>query len=558
MNPVITVAILFWAALIASVVCFANDLQLRDLLAANWKRLAFILLLTLLWRVPADGTFFHGLEYEDSYIYTVAGRQMAAGVEPESPLPDVPYSINVCAIGSLESCQKWEPFREHLIGYPYVISLYSRLFGYTSSAGSLINLAAAGLASLLVFCIASVISRDLNIATVAGSIFACTPVFAVYGLETSAEPFSNLCLALMMWFFLRLCDPAGVPWGKTLLRWSAFSATLLLAQSVKREDLLPALLLPFMTLAILKSKDRYVMGGLVIITSALALLFAARMQLLQTVSGETELVRQFPFTTRRIADFIMAFFRSFIVFDWYAGSAFAVALGFVISCRRKGVMLIPIGLLSAYVLLYAVHIRSHDEMQTGVVEPQAALRFSMNVMAPWAIVAGVGLGSILTRIAASQIWIKRQSLLTWGAKVLVASALVLTFMMTEHLRDYEVEDEMISRLIPAKSAVHLAKHEGGSSDFIVTMEPLVIEMYAGKGVRIADLESVTPDVLQSLLLRSASAQVIFLEETDHELPADISRYGPQMVYLRALPSVVLESNERFRVLGLRRFASSGR
>ncbi len=197
-------------------------------------------------------------------------------------------------------------------------------------------------------------------------------------------------------------------------------------------------------------------------------------------------------------------------------------------------------------------------MQAGVSEPQGALRFSMNFMAQWAIVAGVGLGSMLTRVAASKLWIKRQPLLMWGAKAVAASALVLTVIMTKHLRDYEVEDEMISRLTPAKSAVHFARHDGGSSDVIITMEPLLIQMYAGTGVRIADLESVTPDELRSLPPKSDSAQVIFLEETDHELPADTRRYGAQMSYLRSLPSTVLKSDEGFRVLALRASASPGR
>jgi hypothetical protein len=52
------------------------------MLKVHWKRLIFVIALTLFWRVPADGTLFQGSEYEDSYIYTVAGRQMAEHVGP--------------------------------------------------------------------------------------------------------------------------------------------------------------------------------------------------------------------------------------------------------------------------------------------------------------------------------------------------------------------------------------------------------------------------------------------------------------------------------------------
>jgi hypothetical protein len=75
-TPVSTVALLFWGALVAPALCFVGDGRLRAMVKAHWKRLVLLLALTLLWRVPVDGTFFHGLEYEDSYVYTVAGRQI--------------------------------------------------------------------------------------------------------------------------------------------------------------------------------------------------------------------------------------------------------------------------------------------------------------------------------------------------------------------------------------------------------------------------------------------------------------------------------------------------
>jgi len=41
------------------------------------------------------------------------------------------------------------------------------------------------------------IARDVAAAGSAALIFAITPVFAVWGLETSAEPFSNGCITLI-------------------------------------------------------------------------------------------------------------------------------------------------------------------------------------------------------------------------------------------------------------------------------------------------------------------------------------------------------------------------
>ena len=558
MTSVNAVAILFWSALAASTVCIATDLQLRVILGTYWKRLAFIVLLTLAWRIPLDGVFFHGLEYEDSYIYTVAGRQMAGNVATVPGNPNSPYSINVCEIGSLKDCQKWEPFVEHLTGYPYVISVFSRLFGYTSSAGSIVNLIAAGFTSLLAFCIALEISFDLNVATMAGVIFACTPVFAVYGIETSAEPFSCACLTLMLWFYVRLCDGEELKRSSTFLRWFAFSTALLFAQTVKREDLLPALILPLLTPFLLQQKRRKVIGILVATTSALALILAAGMHLQNTLSNEDELVKQFPMTASHLVAFVAGFLRSFMVFKWYAGTVFLAAAGLFIACRRRGIVLIPAVLLFAYVFLYACHIRSYDEMQSGAVEPQTALRFSMNFMGPWAIVAGLGTGSILTKLAGSHLWKTRRPWLRLSTAIVAAAALAMSFIYAERLRDYEVEDETISRLTPARSAVHLARHPGGGPDLIITMEPLLIQMYAGPEVRIADLESVTPEELKLLMPTSGGNQLIFLDETDHQSDTDLTRYGPQMAYLRSLSFDIMQNDKRFQILSLHRDSKSRR
>jgi hypothetical protein len=411
-TPVSTVALLFWVALVASALCLVGDGRLRAMLKAHWKTLAVLLVLTLLWRIPADGLFFHGLEYEDSYIYTVAGRQMAEHVEPASIAIGSPYSINACKVGSLKACQQWEPFPEHLIGYPFVISIVSRVFGYSPSVGSFINVLASCITGLLVFCIALLISDDLNVASLSGAIFAITPVFAAYGLETSAEPFSNACIALVVWLYLRLCDSYQRGRRGQIVTWIAYSAALLFAQTIKREDILLAAIMPIMLLFMLKAerhgrRERYTVGALVIVTSAIAVILSVKMHLLQTSSNEAELARQFPMTPRHLAAFVTGFLRSFSVSEWYGGTVFAVVAGAIVACRRRGRALLPLVLLVAYILLYASHIRSYYEMKSGIVEPLAALRFSMNFMALWAIVAGLGIGSIATSISKGSICFHR-------------------------------------------------------------------------------------------------------------------------------------------------------
>jgi hypothetical protein len=523
------------------------------MLKAHWKGLAFLLLLTLLWRVPANGTFFHGLEYEDSYIYTVAGRQMSEHVGPTSVALDSPYSINVCEIGSLRACQQWEPFPEHLIGYPYVISIFSRVLGYTPSVGSFINLLASCITTLLVFCIALLISDDPNVASLGGAIFAITPVFAVYGLETSAEPFSNVCIALVAWLYLRLCDSYQFGRRGQVVTWIAYSAALLFSQTIKRENILLAAIMPIMLPFVFRAGnsrrlERYTVGAFVIVTSAFAAILSVKMHLLQTSSNEAELLRQFPMTPRHLVTFVVGFLRSFLVVEWYGGTVFAVVAGAIIACIRRSRASLPLVLLAAYILLYAFHIRSYYEMKSGLIEPLAALRFSMNFMALWAIVAGLGIGSIVTHVGRSRTWNRHQQLSNWCVGTVAAVMSVAAFIATARLRGSEVEDETISRLTPAMSAMHFASSVGGQSNFVVTMEPLVIQMYADPATRIVDLESVNSVALQALMSAGDDSHLIFLMESDSLSDDDLGRYGEPVRYLLSRPSSILRSNDRFRIL----------
>src|ERR1039458_4175806 len=197
------VAMLFWSSVISTIACFLTDSYLHSLLRIHWKPLAASVVLVLIWRIPTEGAFFHGLEYEDSYVYTVAGRQMAEHFRIEPGGATLPYSINVCAVGSLTSCSLPDNYPEHLIGYPYILSRFFKVFGYQPSIGSIVNVVCACFVEILVFLLCIVVSDNVIAAGSAALIFAITPIFAVWGLETSAEPIANGCMCLVLWLCLR-------------------------------------------------------------------------------------------------------------------------------------------------------------------------------------------------------------------------------------------------------------------------------------------------------------------------------------------------------------------
>jgi hypothetical protein len=547
-TPLLTVALLFWSMLVFAVLALAWDERSRQIFRSSWRAIVVIVVATALWRTPWDGVFFHGLEYEDSYVYTVAGRQLAERVSPPPSDPAPPFSFSVCAMGSVSNCQVWEPFPEHLIGYPYVIGVASRIVGYSPSIGSLINLGASLISAVLVFMLALTIAGDTLTALFAGLAFAVIPVFAVYGLETSAEPFSCCCMLLMLWFYVSLWSTKHASVAVQTFQWCAYTCALLFCQTIKREDVLLALVLPIVIPIVMPRMtgtfSRRLLVGFVVMSSVLALILSFKMHLLETSENEQQLLRQFPLTTARLTGFIGSFLSSFGVLRWYEGTFLAVLAGVIIASRKRGVAIIPVVLLGAFIVLYASHIRGYYEMESGRVSPESALRFSMNLMGLWAIVAGIGLGGV-TRYIQYLSTRPRGRLLEYSLVFTGIAFLLVSFVGTIYLRRDAVEDETNSRVTPAAVAAEASAVDVSHDAYILTMDPLVVQMYSDSSTRIVDLESVDGEMLDALI--SSQAKLVLLKQNDRFMEADLARYGEPFRRVLALPSRRLDGGEGFTV-----------
>jgi hypothetical protein len=556
LQPLSLVRGLFWISAFLSALSFATDRWLHGKLRAHRKMLLVLLVLVLVWRIPTDGKFFHGLEYEDSYVYTVAGRQILEHAAPTSIPAGFPYSIVVCAIGSLKSCQAWVSFPEHLIGYSYAISLFAKIIGYTPDVGFVVNLIAACVACVLVFCIAMLVTDNAIVAIAAALVLATTPVFAVYGLETSAEPFSNACISLAIWFYMRsICAPATSK-GRPHIRifWCAYTAVLLFSLTVKRENILLAIILPLVLPLLLKHttvrrRDQFELIILILCSTVLALILSVTMQLSQTTLGEAALLSDFPLTAKRLAIFVFDFVRSFFVSRWYGGAITVVVVGAVVSLRRRGLSLIVVLLFLSYLVLYALHIRSYYEMRSGHIEPEAALRFSMNLMSLWSVLAGIGIGAVINALKSTGLFCAHQR---WsaimGGSVLVA-LLGSSFAVTKGLRTDVVEDESYVRITPSRTASDFASNDQAHA-YVITLEPLIIQMYADTTANIVDLAVVDSGALRGLILPYESRRFLLLEENTYQSEADVARYGEQTQYLHSLPHRILYSADGFKIARL--------
>jgi hypothetical protein len=516
-NPLWTVAALFWGSVVAGAISICIDPATHGFVRQHRAMVLTLIALTVAFRIPPDGRFFHGMEYEDAYIYTIAGRQIIAAPAPPVRQAGTPYSVSTCALGSIASCEVWEPFPEHLIGYPYLIAVASWIFGYSPSIGSIVNVFVSVCATFLTFCIVLNLTSDVLAALLAGLVFAVTPVFAVYGLETSAEPLSNLCMTAALWYFLRFVEfRRDNVWMKTFT-WIAYTTTLLYALLVKREDLL----LPIAAVASLpfalrgdgwarRAKVRTL--ALLSLPSLLAAGLAALMGLRSTTATEADVLRRFPITAAHLFAFVSGFLRSFWVLHWYAGTAVLVLAGIVAAFVKFPRTLVPVILLIAYVIVYAFHVRGFYEMAAGHVELDAALRFSMNMMTLWAVVAGCGGAFLVSKLRAMK-WFHENAVLRRYLAMGALSLIALPLWWTLRLREYETEDEWRSRFTPAAAAVEYAQR-AQTSLYVVTMEPLTVQMLADPNLRVVDLEAADLGALHELVSKARNNPLLVLRQDD--------------------------------------------
>jgi hypothetical protein len=361
-------------------------------------------------------------------------------------------------------------------------------------------------------------------------------------------------MSLILWFYLcYISAPAASDrrWGP-LATWCAYTVALLFSLTIKRENILLVIVLPVIAFLLHLSgkgaknppnrKLRWVL-----LSTALAVAFSYQMSIIQTTRGETALLERFPLTLGGLLRQLPVFLRSFLVVQWYGGVAFLVLIGAIVAWRRKGLALFPLLLLVAYILVYAFHIRSYYEMRSEQTDPRAALRFSMNIMGLWSILAGLGTAALLELVQRTRLYKSHQFVFnTVGACVLLF-AIGASYLAAKTFRDDAVEDEFRVRIMPALKAVRIASTDGSNRDYIATLEPLIIQMYANSGVNVLDLDALDCTVLEDLGFSERKIGVLFLEEQIHQTAADAERYKTQLTCLNSFKRSTLSSDEAFAV-----------
>lgn len=544
----LTLHFLLWGSIAASVLFVFTSNQLAGALKRNWKRLSIIVLLAFFWRLPFDGHFFYGLEYEDSYIYPVAARYLASRGSPGT------FLTTICVVGNLASCGVPETSSGHFIGYPFMIAIASKIFGYNSSIASSISIASSLLTVVIVFLLGELIAPG-RVSGIAGAlVFSFTPLFAVYGAGTYAEPVSNLLVVTCLLMCLCLVTPSTpLSPNEFVVTWTALTLTALLAIVVKRENLLLVPTIAFIHFAFRISRGSQVVQTkraqylAVLGTIIICCVFAFRqLELLEVISRERVEYSQFPFNVHVWMAMFPVFVKEYFSWSWYFGSALFVLISVPLSVKSHNRGLFPIALFVSYLLLYTAHVRSYYQTRGEPVTELDTIRYSMNLAGLWATMAGVGLSAVV--VSLSHVLTRRR----WRAVISIglAAYALCAWVVTDRLKEDVVANEQANRLRPAEKALQSMQRSGNPDTFLITLEPLVIQMLAQDTVNIVDFKDFNTDLIRELRAKNPDATFFYVEQDAYKSEADRNRYRKSLDALSRLNKDLLARGDNYAIFEL--------
>jgi hypothetical protein len=481
--------------------------------------------------MPLDGRFFQGLEYEDSYVYTVSGRNLDSG-SLFCDFSNSCYLTTVCAVGNWNSCKISDTFSGHYIGYPFLIALTSRLLGFNPMIGSYLSLSASLIAVVLIFLVGELIDPGGFVGLAGSLVFCLTPVFAVQGVGTYAEPVSNAlvvtCLLLGICFLNSDNEQSSLG---AVINWAALTLTVLFAVVVKRENVL---LIPMMVVAgmaveagkrgsVTRIKwSRYQMA---VTSICLCIGFTlSQLRFVRTLKSETAEFGTFPFNPAVFKTMFPLFAKSYLSLSWYLGVGILVLLGSIgsIYYKRRGIF--PFSLFVAYLVLYSSHVRSYYQLQTGDVSEFDTIRYSMNLAGILSIIAGLGISFVMMLVARSRVHARIRKYLVTILWVLIGSYGVTSWALTRSLKEDLTANEATVRIQPAQAALQLVSKLSITNTFVITLEPLIVQMLAREPANVIDFRYLDEDLVEELLKEDPHLELLYVEQAAYASEENRGRY----------------------------------
>jgi hypothetical protein len=334
---------------------------------------------------------------------------------------------------------------------------------------------------------------------------------------------------------------------------SALTLTAVLAIVVKRENLLivPVVLLVSMLFRIDKESidvpRRRLQRMAALVTVTVCASFALnQLRLLEVVRREQMEYSVFPFSVDVWKMMLPAFVKGYLSLSWYFGSAVLVLVGALsIKSRRRG--LYAFALFASYLLLYTSHVRSYYQLHGGAVGELDTFRYSMNLAGLWAIMAGQGLAGLTVQFSKTKLRQSSRALARRIAAVCLVGCVLCSWVVTDRLKEDMVANESAVRIQPAEAALQEVQQRGTPDTFVISVEPLVVQMLAPDPVNVIDFKDLSSELLHKLRSENPSATFFYLEQDIHNSRVDRGRYRKSFDTVEAAHKMLLVHADHYSI-----------
>lgn len=551
--PLIITGSLFFGSTIFSFISLVSNKNVIQIVTTNWKRIAIIFAVSFLFRYPLNTSFFHGLEYEDAYVYKASARFL----NYKKDFDVDPFLTTSCATGSFNNCKSSITYSGHVIGYPYIVSLVYLIAGYHPNIANYLSLGFSVFTVVLLFLVAQLISNNKTLSTISCIVFISVPVFNLFSSTSLSEPTSNLYITLALLLYLALVHyPSEARYYNKFnkhLSWTAILFTFLFMVLIKRENLSLAISLPLATLLYLflnrnnmdnrtKASIRAnLLTYLPIIIAVLAFAFYV-INFNKTLSVEENDISSKSFSIKYFLDLMPLFMKSFFYFKLYFLFSIFLIIGFFYMIRTS-LVIFPIIIFSSYFLLYTSHYRSYFYVKGGIINEFETLRYMTNIMSIYSLIVGMGLFTIY--IIFKERIPKIKSLYQFKLfKYIFTFALLITCLfLTQRLRSAFVQDEYLTRIQPVIETID--QFQKVENLIIITGESLLFQIYGSENLNIIDYASISSDILETDLDKLIEENyVIYLRKDKEESLLWKERWKKQFDYLNSKRKVLSYDGEK--------------
>jgi hypothetical protein len=205
--------------------------------------------------------------------------------------------------------------------------------------------------------------------------------------------------------------------------------------------------------------------------------------------------------------------------------------------------------------MYAFHLRSYYDMQSRTTDSRAALRFSMSLMSMWSILAGLGAALLFGWLGRTNTYKNHRTLANWITSVIVMVIVGVSLVATQYFREDVVEDEFRVRVEPSLAAVRAATYNGMPKAYIITLEPLILQMYAEPTVNLISLHELNDAIVNEIGVDKGMIDLLYLDEQTYRNPVNAERYMSQLTCLTQFKRSTLADQPTYSVIKLTKWGA---